>query len=80
MYWEINVSRLASDGKQYFHYFATAERSITSSYELSVIYNDLKNKFREPTYKINVTRFEKTGYNVPVNHIVPMERDDVRSS
>ena len=56
MYYEINVSK---NGK---HLFATAERSITVSWEAEHIYNLFKEKFPENEgYKITVTRWEKVG-------------------
>ena len=59
MYYEINVSK---DGK---HLFATAERSITVSWEAEKMYNLFKEKFPESEgYKIDVTRWEKVGKSV----------------
>ena len=56
MYYEINVSLNGT------HLFATAERSITTSWEMEKVYNLFKEKF--PTnegYKISVTYYEKHG-------------------
>ena len=64
MYYEINVSK---DGK---HLFATAERSITVSWEAEQIYNLFKEKFPESEgYKISVTKWEKVGKQIDMNEI-----------
>ena len=56
MYYEINVSL---NGQ---HLFATAERSITTSWEAEKVYNLFKEKFPESEgYKISVTYCEKIG-------------------
>lgn len=56
MYYEITVS------KNGYHFFATAERSIITKQKLDIVYNALKEKFpREEGYKIDVTKWEKTG-------------------
>lgn len=60
MYYEINISL---NGK---HLFATAERSITTLWELKKIYKLLAEKFPESEgYKITVTYYEKIGK--PIN-------------
>ena len=62
MYYEINVSK---NGK---HLFATAERSITFSWEAEKIYNLFKEKFPESEgYKISVTKWEKIGKEININ-------------
>ena len=56
MYYEINVSL---NGR---HFFATAERSITSEWEAEKVYKLFKEKFPENEgYKISVTRWSKIG-------------------
>lgn len=56
MYYEINVSL---NGR---HLFATAERSITTSWEMEKVYNLFKEKFPESEgYKLSVTYWEKVG-------------------
>ena len=56
MYYEINVSL---NGR---HFFATAERSITSQWELEKVYEVFKEKFpEEEGYKLSVVYFEKRG-------------------
>lgn len=60
MHYEINVSL---NGK---HFFATAERSISSEWKLKEVYKILKEKFPENEgYKIDVTRWENRG--TPIN-------------
>ena len=62
MYYEINVSK---NGK---HYFATAERSITSHTQAEGLYMVFKEKFPENEgYEISVTRWEKIGKPVNMN-------------
>ena len=56
MYYEINVSQ---NGK---HLFATAERSLTNSWEMEKVYKLFKDKFpKSEGYKISVTYYEKYG-------------------
>lgn len=59
MHYEINISL---NGK---HLFATAERSIVSTYQLQKVYNLFKEKFpEEDGYKISVTEWNKVGKEV----------------
>lgn len=61
MYYEINV---ALNGQ---HLFATAERSITTSWKMKDIYNLFKEKFpEEEGYKIEVTYWETVGKKVNI--------------
>lgn len=63
MYYEINVSL---NGK---HLFATAERSITVSWDAEKIYKLFKEKFPENEgYKISVTRWEKVGQFIDMDN------------
>jgi hypothetical protein len=56
MYYELNISL---NGR---HFFATAERSITSEDELKKVYDVLKVKFpHSEGYRIGITRWETTG-------------------
>lgn len=56
MYYEINVS------KNGYHFFATAERSITSLTQAEGMYEIFKEKFPENEgYAITVTRWDKVG-------------------
>lgn len=59
MYYEINVSKKAKNG-MYKHYFATAERSLDSLSEAQNMVIVFMEKFPEPKFKINVTRYEET--------------------
>lgn len=62
MHYEINVSL---NGK---HFFATAERSISSEFKLKEVYNLFKEKFPESEgYKIDVTRWENRGTVIDMN-------------
>ena len=57
MYYEINVSLNGH------HFFATAERSITSIYELKKVYPVIRAKFPETEgYEITVTYEEQVGH------------------
>lgn len=59
MYYEINISL---NGR---HFFATAERSITSESELKNVYTALKERFKEEDgFKLSVTKWSKTGQSV----------------
>ena len=63
-YYEINVAR---DGK---HLFATAERSISCSWELASILPTFRKKFpEEEGYKISVTKWECRGTEVDIEEI-----------
>ena len=56
MYYEINVS------KNNKHFFATAERSITSEAQMEEMYKLFLEKFpEEEGYKLDVTRWSKQG-------------------
>lgn len=56
MYYEINVSL---NGR---HFFATAERSITSKTQMEEMYNLFLEKFPESEgYKLDVTEWNKIG-------------------
>ena len=60
MYYEINVSK---NGR---HFFATAERSITSFTQAEGMYMLFKEKFPESEgYEISITQWEKVGH--PIN-------------
>lgn len=62
MYYEINVS------KNGYHFFATAERSITTQQQAEKMYNLFKEKFPESEgYSISVTRWEKIGKPIEIN-------------
>ena len=64
MYYEINIAR---NGK---HFFATAERSITTKETLKEILEVFKEKFtKEDGYAINVTYWEKIGHYVDANEV-----------
>ena len=59
MYYEINI---ALNKK---HFFATADRSITSESKLKEVYSVLKEKFPESEgYTISVKKWETTGHFV----------------
>ena len=61
MYYEINISK---NGR---HFFATAERSITSLTQAEGMYMLFKEKFPESEgYKIDVTYWEKVGKSINI--------------
>lgn len=75
MHYEINVSKL-DDGnfnhghKTYRHFFATAERSITTKVSLKLVLTELMKVFKMPEYKISVSREEKVGNIINVEEIL----------
>ena len=66
MYYEINVAVFVPDGGKgyYDHLFATAERSLTTELKAKQLFNLLKEKFPEPQYIVEVSRWEKIGHGV----------------
>ena len=52
MYYEINVSKETEHG--YRHYFATAQRSITSRAQLILVAKDFSERFPAPEFNISV--------------------------
>ena len=54
MYYEINVSRKKKDGG-YYHWFATAKRSLTDSFETTQLLKVFMVTFPEPEHKITVS-------------------------
>lgn len=65
MYYEINISKKNNKG-DYVHFFATAERSITSEEHLVNVYDKLNECFPSPEYKLTVTNWRSTGSNVNI--------------
>lgn len=62
MYYEINVS------KNGYHFFATAERSITTQQQAEKMYKLFKEKFPESEgYSISVTQWNKIGKPIEIN-------------
>jgi hypothetical protein len=71
MYYEINISRLTkSKALPYEHYFATAERSITTMEKLKRVYNDFKIVFPEPMFKITVTYKQHIGHCIDIKSLI----------
>jgi len=68
MYYEINIAKRNAKG-EYIHYFATAERSITTIERAKEIYTELSNAFPEPEYNISVSKIEKIGSYIDVNKL-----------
>lgn len=60
MYYEINISK-RNDKGDYIHFFATAERSITSMHHLKIVYTELAKAFPEPEYNITASYNQKIG-------------------
>ena len=81
MYYEINIAklnkRIGANGR-YEHYFATAERSITSKEQLKSVYAELRKAFPEPEFKINVTYWEKIGQPVDMGNMSSPEVEAVK--
>lgn len=59
MYYEINVSKLNERTGRYHHFFATAERSCTNSWDFQKVLIAMKERFLEPEYRITATYCEK---------------------
>ena len=58
MWYEINVAKSGT------HFFATAQRSITSVQKLVEVYKDILNAFHGLTYDITVSEWKETGNSV----------------
>ena len=58
MHYEINVSR---SGR---HFFATAERSLTTEAQAREAYRQLSDRFPEPEFQVTVSLFQVTGRDV----------------
>jgi hypothetical protein len=59
MYYEINVSRGG------VHYFATAERSLTTLTQVKEVYQKLKISFPENAgYSITISKWQKVGESI----------------
>jgi hypothetical protein len=62
MSFEINISK---NGK---HYFATAERSLTTLGEATKVYNELKGFYPESQgFKLSMTKWEKRGKEIIID-------------
>lgn len=66
MFYEINIAKRNAKG-DYHHYFATAERSITSIERAKEIHAELSKAFPEPEYNITVSYWEKIGHHIDIN-------------
>jgi hypothetical protein len=69
MYYEINVSKRKTGHYPYQHYFATAERSITTLDELKDIAKHFSTLFPEPEYKMSIARYQKIGFPLTVDEL-----------
>lgn len=58
-YYEINIAKKI--GENYFHYFATAPRSINTEQKLNEILPVIEEKFPFPEYHVTVAHWEATG-------------------
>lgn len=72
MYYEINIAKRTSKIGEplYAHYFATAERSITTKERLIEVYAKLKETFPAPEYKIMVTQYSKVGEGIDMKELI----------
>jgi len=62
MPYEINISK---NGK---HYFATAERSLTTLGEATKLYNELKEFYPESQgFKLSLTKWETIGKEIKID-------------
>lgn len=64
MEYEINVSKWNDRRKLYEYYF----RVSTTYGKLKIVYDQLKENFPEPQYKLNATMWEKIGRDVDVEN------------
>jgi hypothetical protein len=71
MYYEINVSKMTpSVSRPYYkHFFATAERSITTLADMQQVYAALKAAFPQPEYLLTVSRYETSGYVIDMEKL-----------
>jgi len=74
MYYEINIAKQSKLGRierpDYRHFFATAERSITTESELKAVLLYLVPAFPMPEFNITVTKWEKLGEQVNIEDIL----------
>ena len=68
MYYEINVSKKTSAG--YRHFFATAERSLSSELQALTVLQALLTAFPEPEYNISLTRWEHKGQGINIKKLI----------
>ncbi len=69
MHYEINVSKKNSRG-EYWHFFATDKRSITTQAELCAVYKKFMEAFPAPEYQMYVTHWEEIGHGVNMDSIL----------
>lgn len=80
MHYEINVAKASKvrkpypwnpDGYEYFHYFATADRSLTTRAKTWEVYQELIKAFPKPEYDITISCERTTG-----EHLTPEDLQD----
>lgn len=80
MYYEINVSKKRvrfGNAPQYVHYFATAERSITTTEQLKEILEHFVSIFPEPEYNISISRDDQSKTIIDIDDILPKKYDAI---
>jgi hypothetical protein len=73
MYYEINVAKLGKDG-HYFHYFATAERSVTDIEKLKNLMKGFLLAFPKPEFEISVIEYQTVGKGIDLEEIFPTKK------
>jgi hypothetical protein len=76
MYFEINVAKKSKIDGAYRHYFATAERSISTETELKGMLIHFKHLFPEPEFNIIATGYEKIGHPVDINELLDINESE----
>lgn len=75
MYYEINVARNTgkkawNGDKEFHHFFATAERSITTERELKQALRIFTEKFPYPEYNVSATLWHNRGEGIDIEAIL----------
>ena len=71
MYYEINVAKLHEGTGRYQHYFATAERSISSMRELRDLYKDISQRFpASQGFEVTCSEWSRTGKELDASSVM----------
>ena len=74
MYYEINVAKLSEKdllgSKHYDHFFATAERSITSDHHLKEVLRHFVILFPSPAFEISVFQYKLYRDEIDLKELV----------
>jgi len=78
MYYDINVAKMSNRPyeNRYEHFFATAERSVTTESKMKEVLKTLLLAFPEPMYNITVTLWETIGHGIDIEKIINERSDE----